>query len=154
MENKSKARVVGNVAIKSILIGAFLGGWVGLLVLTRVNWAGFAWALTPGILSLILSVLLVTVGRRFLPWKLLKVLEEKPGQAIWIGFGGAFLLMLISTCLAAFFFIVQAQSGQFALIPIVVVGFELLGGLIGTVIFLILGVIIGIIKAFQSAKAA
>jgi hypothetical protein len=154
MENKSKARVVRNVAVKSMLIGAFLGAWAGLLADARSNWTGWVWALTPAVLSLVLSLFLMTVGRRFLPSKVLKVLGEKPSRAIWIGFGGAFLLMLISTCLAAFFFIAQAAPGQFALIPIVVVGFELLGGLIGAVIFLILGVIIGIIKVLQSAEAA
>ena len=150
MENKSKARLVGNIAVKSMLVGAFLGGWAGLLQIRNVQLRDW-WTYTPAILSLILSLLLVTVGRRFLPWK---VLEEKPGSAIWIGFGGAFLLMLLLTCLAAFFIVAQSQSGQFALIPLVVIGFELLGGLIGAVLFLIPGVIIGLIKVFLEAKAA
>ena len=153
MENKSKARLVGNIAVKSMLVGAFLGGWAGLLQIRNVQLRDW-WTYTPAILSLILSLLLVTVGRRFLPWKVLKVLEEKPGSAIWIGFGGAFLLMLLLTCLAAFFIIGQSQSGQFALIPLVVIGFELLGGLIGAVLLLIPGVIIGLIKVFLEAKAA
>src|ERR1700752_456485 len=151
MDNKSKARVVGNVVVKSMLLGAFLGGWAGLLEIGNDRLE--AWALTPAILGLILSLLLVTVGRRFLPRNVLKVLEEKPGRAIWIGFGLAFLLMIILTCLAAFFIMARATSGQFALIPFVVVGFELLGGLIGAVIFLIPGVIIGLIKVFLPAKA-
>jgi hypothetical protein len=152
MENKSKARVVRDVAVKSMLVGAFLGGWA--VILLQPNDGIREWASPPAILGLLLSLFLVTVGRRFLPRKVLEALEEKPGRAIWIGFGGAFLLMLISTCLAAFFIIVQSQSGQFALIPVVVVGFELLGGLIGAVLFLIPGVIIGLIKIILSAKAA
>lgn len=139
MENKSKARVVGNVVIKTMLIGAFLGGWAGLLL------TGNKWAYTPAIISLVF----VSVGT-FIAWRSSK---STSNRSIWIGFGAGFLLLLTSSCLGGFFIIAQAGSTGAGLTAVVIV-FELLGGLIGAFIFLILGIVVGLIQAFRPEKPA
>lgn len=128
--------IVKNIAMKSIILGVYVGAWAGLFV------TGSEWVFVPALVSVPVAAI---VG--LIIWVVLK----ESNKAIWIGFIVATLFLIISSCIGGLQLINYAGSTG-AGFTAVAIGFEMIGAFIGATLFLILGVIIGLISAFRSIK--
>lgn len=137
MTSQNRRSVVRNMAIKSMILGLYVGAWAGLFM------AGSDWAFAPAIVSVLLS----GIGGLII-W----IVMKESSKAIWIGLAVAFVFLILSSCVGGPQLIDYAGSAG-AGFTAIAVGFEIIGALVGAVLFLIIGVIIGLIRAFRTTNA-